>query len=122
MRADHQCAGRADRQRVAIGWRFREDLQAKGAAGARLVLDENLPVEPFAKLGRNDPGDAVGGTAGWERDDNLDGLLRALRKRRPRQRQGQEQEQELILESMCRLRLCMGGNWAVLKCRERVMA
>src|SRR6476661_1176973 len=78
---EQECSGRADAERVAVGDRLGELLQAERAAGAGLVFDHDLAIETRAKLVRHDARRAVRGRAGRKRNDDLDRLLRGLRQR-----------------------------------------
>ena len=75
---DRVGAGRAERQRVAVGRRLGRGVGADRAAGARPVLDDHGLAEPLAQPLRHDAGDDVGRAARREADDELDGLVRII--------------------------------------------
>jgi hypothetical protein len=80
---EQQRPGRADAQRVAVGRRLGEQLQAERAAGAGPVLDHDLAPQSGAELIRDDTRGAVRRCSRRERNDDLNGSLRWLRMRRP---------------------------------------
>jgi hypothetical protein len=69
MRAD-DVRRSGEQQRIAVGRRFGDEVRAYGAAGARLVLDEELPPELVRKPRRQHPRRRVGESARGERHDD----------------------------------------------------
>ena len=74
-------AGGRQQQRVAVGRRLGREVGADGAAGARLVVDDQRRAQLLAHLLRQGAREEVGGAAGRERHDQADrlagpGLLR----------------------------------------------
>jgi hypothetical protein len=71
---DGEQRGRTAHQGVAVGWRVRHRLPGDQTTGARASLDQHL----LAPAGRELVGDSasryIQGTAGWDRQDDLDRL------------------------------------------------
>ena len=68
-------ARRADHEGVAVGLGLRDEVGGDVAAGAGLVLDDELLTEFFRDFGGDDPRQHVGGAAGRERNDSLTGRV-----------------------------------------------
>ena len=82
---DRQDAGRGQQQRVAVGLGLGHDLRADIAAGARLVVDDDLLAQRLLQAGLDRPRQHVGDAARRERRHDAHRLrwigLRASRRR-----------------------------------------
>jgi hypothetical protein len=65
-----------DADRVSVGRTLGEGIDPRQAAGAGAVLDDDLLAERGAKSVSQRAREQIGGTAGGERHDQLDGLHR----------------------------------------------
>ncbi|KAG1451222.1 hypothetical protein G6F57_016221 [Rhizopus arrhizus] len=87
MRAD---GGQAHGVAVRLG--ARRGDHADGARGAGAVFHHDLLAKDLARLRRRHPADDIGGAAGRERHDQLDGLGRPGASLRHRCRRQQDQQ------------------------------
>ena len=73
---DHQCAGAAEEERVAVGYRFRRQFGANQAAGATPVVDDELLTELRGEPRQHHARDDVGRAAGGHGHDHAHRLFR----------------------------------------------
>jgi hypothetical protein len=90
QRRDHQRAGVAKQQCIAIGIGLRDELCRDGAAGPRFVLDDHALPEQRRQSLRDQPRHDVGRSAWREADHDVDWLGRiTLRQGAGRREAGQ---------------------------------
>jgi hypothetical protein len=76
MRADAVGRDRIQQQRVAIGVGLGDGRSRGRAAGAAAIADEDGLPKRVGELCPDDPGNEVGGAAGRDGDDELNGTAR----------------------------------------------
>jgi hypothetical protein len=92
---DGERADRALAERIAVGRRFRNGVDADGERAAGTVVDDDGLAELFRERGRDDARDVVGRAASGLRNDETDGSLGKLRGRRPRSPESEKNCEEL---------------------------
>ncbi len=95
-RRDHMRRDAGDHEGVAVGLHMGRLLRADDAAGARLVLDEELLLESLGQLFGDDAAKGIGAAARREGRDDLDRPRRPLLggRRRDRQQEGADDARE----------------------------
>ena len=80
IEAHGECVGaeRRDSDGVTVRRRARDGVRPDGAARAGTVVDDDLLAEPHPELLRDDAGGDIGRTAGRERHDHADRLVRPV--------------------------------------------
>jgi len=81
---DRERPDRALAERVAVGGRLGDRVDADGERAAGTVVDDDGLAELLGQRGRDDARDVVGGATGGLRDDKTDRAIGVLRGGRPR--------------------------------------
>ncbi len=121
-RVDDERTRADDADRVTVGRRLCDGIGAEHAALAAAVFDHDRLLDQFRHALADHARDDVVGTAGWERHDQLDWLVREILRRgqcrQQQQRQSRQQPAEKshqCLPTVPRLCACWGRSYRVFK-------